>query len=277
MATQPTQSVQPAPAGPPELSPAEQAQWQRDGFFIRRRFAGPSTTERMLREVVDLARSAGGLLHEGSVIFPEANLREQAAGAPHAEDRLAKIFRIHRKGVFCEFVCSEPVLRIVRALLGDAVDCFLSQFIFKNPGAWGQPWHQDSYYFPFDRGPQVGLWLAVTEATLENGVLHVLPGSQVEPVHTHVRDRRPDANYGYVEIVDHDMEKSVPVLMDPGDLLVFHSHLMHRSTDNVSSGRRAAMVYHFAQSGTRDLNPSPSGVIDWMPLPRPAGSGGDDA
>ena len=40
--------------------------------------------------------------------------------------------------------------------------------------------------------------------------------------------------------------------MDPGDLLVFDSHLMHRSTDNESDGIRAAMVYHYAAAGTVD-------------------------
>ena len=98
----------------------------------------------------------------------------------------------------------------------------------------------------------VGVWLAVTEATLVNGCLHVLPGSQTEPVHTHVPDRRPGANYGYFEIVDHDMDGAEPVLMDPGDLLVFDSHLMHCSTDNESDGIRAAMVYHYAAAGTTD-------------------------
>jgi hypothetical protein len=133
------------------------------------------------------------------------------------------------------------------------IDCFLSQFIFKNPGAWGQPWHQDGFYFPFEPPrPIVGAWLAVTEATLDNGCLHVLPGSHHEPVHRHEADRRPGANYGYVEIVDHDMSGSEPVLMSPGDLLLFDSHLMHRSTDNDSTGIRAAMVYHFAATGTVD-------------------------
>jgi phytanoyl-CoA hydroxylase len=136
------------------------------------------------------------------------------------------------------------------------LDCFLSQFIFKNPGAWGQPWHQDSYYFPFEPArPILGVWLAVTEATLENGCLHVLPGSHHEPVHEHIPDRRPGANYGYVEIVDHDMTAAQPVLMQPGDLLLFDSHLMHRSTDNVSAGIRAAMVYHYAATGTVERTP----------------------
>jgi len=79
-----------------------------------------------------------------------------------------------------------------------------------------------------------------------------MPGSHREPVHDHVPDRRPDAQYGYTEIVDYDLSNSVPVLMQPGDLLVFHSHLMHRSTDNESKGIRAAMVWHYTKSGTID-------------------------
>ena len=131
------------------------------------------------------------------------------------------------------------VLDRVAELSGPTLDCFLSQFIFKNPGAWGQPWHQDSWYFPFEPArPISGVWLAVTQATLENGCLYVLPGSHRERVHEHVPDRRPGANYGYVEIIDHDMCGSMPVLMDPGDLLLFDSHLMHRSTDNESDGIR---------------------------------------
>jgi ectoine hydroxylase-related dioxygenase (phytanoyl-CoA dioxygenase family) len=47
----------------------------------------------------------------------------------------------------------------------------------------------------------------------------------------------------------------VPVLMEPGDLLLFDSHLMHRSTDNASGGIRAAMVYHYAATGTVERTP----------------------
>ena len=39
------------------------------------------------------------------------------------------------------------------------------------------------------------------------------------------------------------MGAAVPVPMEPGDVLLFDSHLMHRSTDNHSRGTRAAMVY----------------------------------
>jgi ectoine hydroxylase-related dioxygenase (phytanoyl-CoA dioxygenase family) len=222
----------------------------------------------MLDRVVDLVHRAD----RDEDIGPAFVMMETQAsfdGRP-VEDRVGKVFRLARDEVFAEFARRPEVVAPVRQLLGtDRVSNFLSQFIFKNPGAWGQPWHQDSYYFPFAPArPVVGVWLAVTEATLENGCLHVLPGSHREAVHDHVPDRRPNAQYGYVEIVDHDMAASEPVCMAPGDLLLFDSHLMHRSTDNASSGLRAAMVYHYAPTGTRDRTEEVRGytVNDWIEI-----------
>lgn len=231
--------------------------YDRDGFVRIPGFADRSTCEAMLDHVVSIARVGGG---GQALVLPEANLQGRG-GRP--EETVSKVFKLHRDGVFADFARSAAVTDLVAEIVGPAIDCFLSQFIFKNPGAWGQPWHQDSYYFPFDPPrPICGVWLAVTEATLDNGCLHVLPGSHRRPVHDHVPDRRPGANYGYVEIVDHDMSACVPVLMEAGDLLVFDSHLMHRSTDNVSDGIRAAMVYHYAATGTVERTP---GIVnDWV-------------
>jgi ectoine hydroxylase-related dioxygenase (phytanoyl-CoA dioxygenase family) len=243
--------------------------FDRDGFVLLRGFA-PEACAPMLDRVVDLARRAAA--HEDiapAFVMPEANLRG-CAGPP--EELVSKIFRLHRDQVFAQFAARDDLVSLVATLLDtDDVDCFLSQFIFKNPGAWGQPCHQDSWYFPFSPPrPVVGAWLAVTAATLENGCLHVVPGSHREPVHDHVPDRRPNANYGYVEIVDHDLSSEVPVLLAPGDLLLFDSHLMHFSTDNVSTGVRAAMVYHYARAGTVDRTEELRGytINDWVPVRR---------
>jgi phytanoyl-CoA hydroxylase len=236
------------------LSEVEQQQFADDGFVRLPGFAPPDVCDQMLAEVIAIARAqAAGDDVQPALVLPEANLADRA-GRP--EELASKIFKLHRLGPFATFAGDAAVTDLVAQLVGPELDCFLSQFIFKNPGAWGQPWHQDSYYFPFEPArPIVGVWLAVTEATLENGCLHVLPGSHREPVHEHVPDRRPGANYGYVEIVDHDMAAASPVLMDPGDLLLFDSHLMHRSTDNESAGVRAAMVYHYCATGTVERTP----------------------
>lgn len=244
------------------------------GYRLFPGFTTQETGNRMLDDVVAIARDAAA----GKSVAPCYVAPESQPGFEGArpEDRVSKIFKLHRRPVFQQFLADPRVCDILIAAIGPDVDCFLSQFIFKNPCAWGQPWHQDSHYFPFEPArPVAALWLAVTRATLENGCLHILPGSQAEPVHTHIPDQRPDANFGYVEIVDHDMRASKPCLLEPGDLMVFDSHLMHRSTDNVSNTLRAAMVWHFATAGTIDLGTAGrdgkryfSPVNDWMPYIR---------
>jgi ectoine hydroxylase-related dioxygenase (phytanoyl-CoA dioxygenase family) len=244
----------------------------RDGFVVLPGFADAATATGMLDAVIDLARAHGrGESIAPAFVLPEANLADRAV--VHAEDAASKIFGIHRREPFRSFVTEPRLVRLVVTLLGtDRLSCFLSQFIFKNPGAWGQPCHQDSYYFPFEpMRPVVGAWLATTEADLENGCLWVVPGSQLEPVHEHVPDRRPGANYGYYEIVDHDLSGAVPVELRAGDLLLFDSFLMHFSTDNVSARRRGAMVCHYAASATVDATIERRGytINDWMPIDPP--------
>lgn len=245
-------------------------EWDERGYTVLRGFASPARVRAMLDRIVELVRTAdaGGDVAD-ALVLPEPALAHRRA----PEERVSKVFRVHRhEPVFRDFSREPRLLDAVGEILGPDLDCFLSQFIFKRPGSLGQPWHQDAFYFPFDRGPQVGAWLACTEATRDNGPLHVLPGSHREPVHDVVPDRREGAPFSYVEIVDHDTDAAVPVLMAPGDLLLFHSHLMHRSTDNRSERMRAAMVYHYAQAGTEDRSEARFGFrppnVDWVAVRR---------
>jgi phytanoyl-CoA hydroxylase len=253
---------------PGPLTKDQRARFAKDGFIRISRFTDRSTCTAMLERVTEIVHQFDrGDEVDGALVMMET---QADLGSRPVEDRVAKVFRLARDPVFGDFATRPDVLALVRSALGTApISTFLSQFIFKTSGAWGQPWHQDSFYFPFEPArPVVGVWLAVTEATLENGCLHVLPGSHIEPVHEHVPDARPGAQYGYVEIVDHDMNTSVPVLMQPGDLLLFDSHLMHRSTDNTTPRIRAAMVYHYAPATTVDHTLEHRGytVNDWMTI-----------
>ncbi len=201
------------------------------GYVLLRDFAAPEVCAAMLARAGEIGRRSTHLAR-GALVPPEAGLQP------------------HRDAVFADFAHDPAVLDLVGDVLGTAIEVCLSQFVVKDPGAYGHPWHQDAYDFPVEPDHQVGVCLAVTEATLDNGCLWALPGSHTEPVHEHLPDRRRDSRYGYVEIVDHDMAAAVPVLMEPGDLLLFDSHLMHRSTDNHSNGIRAAMVYHYRPAAT---------------------------
>ena len=245
------------------MNTTQRESWESRGFFIERGFYSDSVVDEMIERVVEIVRMIDqGAQRPDLWPTPERRLADQAK----PEDRLAKLFRVMRtEEVFRAGATDPRLLAILAAMIGPDIDCFLSQFIFKHPGALGQPWHQDDFYFRMTPLPQVGVWIACTPATLENGPLWVVPGSHTEVIHDAVQDTRPDAGLAYVEIVDADTSSEEVVLMEPGDTLFFHSRLRHRSTDNDSDNMRAAMVYHFAVPTSEGLR-APN--HDWVEVLR---------
>jgi phytanoyl-CoA hydroxylase len=255
--------------------------WARDGFFIVPGLVGTQSVGRIEAEVIERIRADPPARHAGRASYLSGDnylVTLETAPSPsaiHPEDCVSKVFNCHAEGETRRVAESDSIVDQVAELLGADLDCFQSQFIFKNSGVAGQPWHQDSLYFDFTLQPQVGVWLALSRATLENGCLWVLPGSQREPIHRHVPDRRPQANRGYLEIVDHEFDGRISVTMEPGDVLFFHSFLMHMSTDNVTDYRRSAMVYHYGRAGTQisprvppDRVAALNAVNRWIPVRR---------
>ena len=262
------------------LTAAEREQWDRDGFFIRRALVLGATCDAIVDELIGVCRAHPPATHPGEAFYNAGEYRittetVPTARARQAEDEVSKVFNAHALGrtrALCE---SEALAAPMCDLLGPQIDCFQSQFILKNPGVVGQPWHQDSFYFYFDKQPQTAAWVALSRATLKNGCLWVLPGSHKLPIHKHVPDRRPAANKGYLEIVDADFSSRIAVTMEAGDVLFFHSFLMHMSTDNEAEERRAAMVYHYGRAGTKikpdlpaALAASLNAVNRWVPVRR---------
>ena len=250
------------------LSQIQKQSWNEKGFILIPNFFPEDKCIEINQTVVDIVRSMAGNSEEFNHAYIDQGhigIREMKPSQKieNIEDEMSKVFRLHQTGIFNEFIKRDDLLNIVEDILGENIDCFLSQFIFKNPGAWGQPWHQDSSYFPFDRAPQVGAWLATSAATKENGCLVILPGSHKEVIHEHLPDDRPGSNYGYTEIKDHDFKKEMPLFLNTGDLLLYHSFLMHKSYDNKSNNRRTAMVYHFAETGT-DFGELDSPTNEWI-------------
>ncbi len=261
-----------APADPTRLSVEQARSWEEDGFFVLRGLVAADFCARLDTAVIEMVRrmeTDGTELDSTKILGASFSVQEEnfTHDVERPEDRISKLYNIHREDLFRHLARNEDLTRLIGGLLGPDVDVFNSQYIFKNPGAWGQPWHQDALYFDFDRFPQVGMWLATSPSTLENGCLYVVPGSHREPIHEHLPDQRPGANLGYLEVRDYDFDSEVPMRMEPGDVLLFHSFLMHRSVDNTSNGRRTAVVYHYGATGTKNKG-LPSPTIDWMPALR---------
>lgn len=255
--------------------------WEEKGFFIARGLLPSDVTQCIEAEAISAIRMDPPSAHIGErvystaddlLIYPEKSPSPVAA---NPEDFIAKVFNCHVVGAAAALGVNDALTGPLTDILGEDIDCFQSQFIFKNPGVIGQPWHQDAYYFRYDHQPQVTVWVALSPATLENGCLWVLPGShRRHEVFEHVADKRPQSLQGYQEIVSQDTSDEIPVTMEAGDVLFFHSYLMHRSTDNVADYRRSAMVYHYAEAGTLPVSADAAATLApvnrWVPARRAA-------
>lgn len=250
-----------------------------DGYFIERGLLPPEVVKRIEDEAVAQIRADPPAAHPDERIYHTADdlwIYPEKSPSPTAhnpEDFIAKVFNGHVLGAARDLAVDAVITDRLRGFLGEDIDCFQSQFIFKNPGVIGQPWHQDAHYFRYDRQPQVTVWVALSRATLENGCLWILPGShRTGRVFEHVEDQRPQSLQGYLEIVSEDTATEQPVTMEPGDVLFFHSYLMHRSTDNVADYRRSAMVYHYAEAGTVPIDGEARESLErinrWLPARR---------
>lgn len=255
------------------LLPPEQAKsWTEKGYFILKGVVDPSLCADMTERAIGLFTDAetdsegstgGHHMGKNGTIAIEEEARIDSGDS--ADMRMSKLYNLHRAEPFKSFASDPQVLNAMHAIIGPDVAVFNSQYIFKNPGVWGQPWHQDSLYFTFDRVPQVGVWLATSRATVQNGCLFVAPGSHLEPIHQHVPDARPGANFGYVEVVDYDFSNAEAVTMEAGDVLIFHSFLMHMSNDNKADERRSALVYHYGHADTQIIGGGQkSATVDFM-------------
>lgn len=133
-----------------------------------------------------------------------------------------------------------------------------SMYIFKQPSIGGEvKAHQDGSFLYTEPQSVVGFWWALEDCTLENGCLHGVPGSQVEPVRQRLRrttKAEQAANGGQMlEMVPEtvppfDVSGSVPLDTKKGDLVLLHSAFVHFSNANSSPHSRHAYSIHVVES-----------------------------
>jgi ectoine hydroxylase-related dioxygenase (phytanoyl-CoA dioxygenase family) len=116
----------------------------------------------------------------------------------------------------------------------------------KPPGFQGQAWHQDEIYIPTRDRSLVGAWIAVDDATEDNGCLWVIPGSHrsgyLYPQRPHTRQDEWDfsaESYGF------DVGAAMPLPAKAGTVVFFNGYLVHGSYKNRTSSYRRALVSHY--------------------------------
>ncbi len=138
-------------------------------------------------------------------------------------------------------------VEVLTGVIGPNVKSMQSMLFIKAAGKPGQAWHQDEFFIPTRDRSLTGGWMALDDATVENGCLWVLPGSHRTPViwpdHRH-EDRRFDCTGE--SIFPYRDEDAIPVEVKAGSIVFFNGYLLHRSLPNrAKAGYRRVLVNHY--------------------------------
>ncbi|MGD0554667.1 MAG: chlorinating enzyme [Streptosporangiaceae bacterium] len=176
-----------------------------------------------------------------------------------------------------DLIMNPRIVDRVASVLGPDVLCWRTEFFPKYPGDEGTDWHQADTFANASGKPQIiwpedsdfggtiTVWTAFTEATTDNGCLQFIPGSYAKMNYdeTKVMEYEPDRinqevksgtrrgffGYDYRQLqIDPEFEpdetNAVPIVLRPGEAVMFWSTLMHASYPH--SGKSDTMRLGFA-------------------------------
>ena len=156
--------------------------------------------------------------------------------------------------LFKEYARHPAILDVVHSLIGPNLKIYLDQTLCKPPKIGSpKPPHQDSAYWTNIDPPNLVIcWMALDDATEENGCMRFIPGSHKLGVveHKHLEDFRVED-----EKVDYDNEICVP--LTAGGCSFHHSLAMHRTDANRSPDRRIGLTVAYMNAQSKYVGPQP--------------------
>ena len=137
------------------------------------------------------------------------------------------------------------------------VSVYFSQIFFKAPEGGGpKPAHQDNFYFgPTDIEGIVTAWIALDDATLENGCLYFGEGTNQGPVYDHIAPPGEPFNLQLPASVL-DKQPMAPAPVRKGGVSLHHGNTFHQSGPNHSTRWRRACALHYVRNGVEFATPA---------------------
>jgi len=220
----------------------EYVRFRTDGFLIVRGLIAPTEVQELLDHVDDLA-------------------------SRRSEERVHMLHR--RLEIHERYMLHPRVLDVVQALIGPDVLALQTMLFVKRPGSSGQGYHQDSFHIITQPDTLIGAWIALDRADEENGCLWVTAGSHNEPVYPDVdedsghggdrlladmpaiagADDPDERRNGLAAVAARYEGREVAAVAEPGDVVLFGGHVLHRSHANRSATRsRRSFVAHYCNA-----------------------------
>ena len=148
----------------------------------------------------------------------------------------------------------EQLLNAVETILGPDLVVDGTLVFYKPPhDASYASWHQDSVYSGWHLTPSVSAWIALTPSERSNGCMRAIPGSHKDGLleHDNVLDDPNLLNRRGERIrMDVDESQAVDIVLQPGEISLHHTNIVHGSNPNGSDGPRIGFIVRFVTSKT---------------------------
>jgi len=140
---------------------------------------------------------------------------------------------------FRDYVRHSTWLGLARALLAEDVEVQAPEWFNKPPGLEAPtPPHQDNYYFNLKPPNVLTIWLALDPVDAGNGCLRYVPGSHRRGIRPHSRSNILGFSQGITDYGPDDAAREVGIHLQPGDSVVHHGEMIHRTEPNRSKDRQ---------------------------------------
>jgi len=225
-----------------QLSEDQMRKWRADGFLVLRDVFCSEEMQTLLAETERL-------LAECRDLIDPSNLRCRFMAHVATGEKVFEVFDpVNDISPVCARFTSDPrLLGLVEAILGEPACLFKEKLIFKPPGAMGYSLHQDipRYWKGFPR-TFLTVLVPIDSATEENGCTEVFSGYH----HDFLQPAGWPDQYMLPEDTV-DPARRLKLLLEPGDVAIFHGMTPHRSDPNRSAGLRRAfyMSYNSRSDG----------------------------
>ncbi|WP_447040949.1 phytanoyl-CoA dioxygenase family protein [Streptomyces sp. DSM 118878] len=143
-----------------------------------------------------------------------------------------------------ELPLHNKALAVARELIGDDAELDFDMMIHKDPHtAVATPWHQDAaYWVDMPDRRAVSIWIAMDDASLDNGCMWYVQGSHKKPIRPH----RPTSDGKNIECdCSEDEPGATPVPVRAGEAVAHSGSTLHYSRGNTTSGTRRAYILNY--------------------------------
>jgi hypothetical protein len=187
-----------------------------------------------------MRESLDRLLHDNADIAPETLV---CPHIPYGGSHDAKAAQ-----AWLDYARNPAILNLVSQLIGPDIILWGSQ-VFCKPPHTGKaiPWHQDGQYWPIRPIATCSVWMALDDATPENGCMRYIPGSHAGgSIYRHrINDSRDVVLNQEVEPSQFDESTARDDVLKAGQFSLHDVYLIHGSNANRSPRRRAGFVIRY--------------------------------